>query len=109
MTQVTAKLDSIAGLDDDAACLARLSSRSALYTDFQVLLGACVGKLSLEEYRWAVIDENVLSRGSVAARKKVFQELKGRYLLNVENSLYSEFQHEWSRCRSDQERALTAY
>ena len=97
------------GLDEHAVCLARLSSRSALYTDLQVLLGACGGNLSMDEYRRAVIDQNVLSRGSVAARKKVFQELKGRYLLNADHPIFEAFLHEWSRCGSDQERALTAY
>jgi hypothetical protein len=100
---------SIVGLADDARCLARLSSRSALYTDLQVLLEAKPGRLSLAEYRQAVLAENALARGSVAARKKTFQELKGRYLLNSENALFSAFHVQWRRCRSEHERALTVY
>ena len=109
MTLAPPEPTTTAGLDEDGTCLARLSSRSALYTDLQVLLGARAGKLSLDEYRQAVIEGNVLARGSVAARKKVFQELRGRYLLKAEHALYSAFLDEWSRCGSDQERALTAY
>jgi hypothetical protein len=66
----------IPGLDQDARCLARLSARSAHYTDLEVLLQARTELLPASDYRKAVVDENVLSRGSVAARKKVFQELK---------------------------------
>jgi Putative inner membrane protein (DUF1819) len=89
--------------------LARLSARSALYTDLQVLLQARTELLPASDYRRAVVEENVLSRGSMAARKKVFKELKGRYVLDREQPLYSAFHHEWRRCGSDQERALTAY
>ena len=65
----------IAGLDQHSPCLARLSARSALYTDLQVLLQARTELLASVAYRRAVVDENVLARGSVAARKKVFKEL----------------------------------
>ena len=101
--------NAIAGLDPDGLCLARLSARSALYTDLQVLLQARAELLPANDYRRAVVDENALSRGSVAARKKVFKELKGRYVLDGGHPLYSTFHHEWRRCGSDQERALTAY
>ncbi len=109
MTPADPQSITVAGLDERASCLARLSSRSALYTDLQVLLGAREGQLSVDAYRRAVIEENVLARGSVAARKKVFQELKGRYLLNAEHPIFAAFLREWVRCGSDQERSLTAY
>lgn len=99
----------IPGLDQHGRCRARLSARSALYTDLQVLLEARTELLPSADYRRAVIDDNVLSRGSVASRNKVFQELKGRYVLDGEHPLFSAFHHEWRRCGSDQERALTAY
>lgn len=99
----------IAGLNQDSPCLARLSSRSALYTDLRVLLKARPGRSSLAEYRQAVVDDNALARGSEAARIKIFQELKGRYLLNPEIPLYSAFYEQWRRCHSEQERALTVY
>jgi hypothetical protein len=99
----------ITGLDKDAPCLARLSSRSALYTDLQVLLETNPARLTLAQYRSAVVDGNALARSSVAARQKIFKELKGRYLLDAENPIFSAFCEQWVRCRSDQERALTAY
>jgi hypothetical protein len=74
--------NAIAGLDPDGLCLARLSARSALYTDLQVLLQARTELLPASDYWRAVVDENALSRGSVAARRKVFKELKGRCVLD---------------------------
>ena len=99
----------IPGLALDGPCLARLSARSALYTDFQVLLQTRPALSPSLDYRRAVLEENVLSRSSIAARKKLFQELKPRYLLDSGHPLFSAFHHEWHRCASDQERALTAY
>ena len=109
MSMDQAQTISIPGLEHNAPCLARLSARSALYTDLQVLLQSRTGLLSATDYRRAVVDENTLLRGSVAARKKIFKELKGRYLLDGGHPLYSAFHQEWCRCGSDQERALTAY
>lgn len=99
----------IPGLDPNALCLARLSTRSALCADFQVLLKARAEPLPTCGYRQAVVEDNVLARGSVATRNKLFQELKGRYLLDREHPLFSAFHREWVRCGADQERALTAY
>ena len=41
--------------------------------------------MTFAECRRAVLEENALARGSEAARKKVFQELKGRYILDVQH------------------------
>jgi hypothetical protein len=65
--------------------------------------------MTLAEYRRAVLEENALARASEAARKKIYQELKGRYILDANNPLFAAFWQQWVRCASDQERALTAY
>jgi Putative inner membrane protein (DUF1819) len=99
----------VPGLSSEAGLIARLSARSALYTDFQVLLHSRPQAMTFAEYRRAVLEENALARGSEAARKKVFQELKGRYILDAEHPLFTAFWQQWVRCGSDHERALTAY
>ena len=56
-----------------------------------------------------VIDENCLARKSVVARQKTWKELKSRYILNTEHSLFTAFLKEWRRCGSEAERGLTTY
>src|ERR1022692_2873412 len=87
----------------------RLSARSALYTDLQILLDDRAEPLSLDEYRRQVIDQNCLARSSTSARRKLWEELRKRYLLDRERPLFLAFWQEWHRCRSEPERGLTAY
>jgi len=87
----------------------RLSARSALYADLCLLLDAADGPLSSEAFRQMVIDENCLARSSESARRKMWKELKSRYLLDASNPLFSFFWQEWKRCGPEQERGLTAY
>ena len=98
----------IPALDPCAPYTSRLSARSALYTDLQVLLDAR-GARPACSFRSLVIDGNRLVRKSVAARQKTWQELKTRYILDPEHPLFAAFLKEWHRCRSDPERGLTAY
>ena len=65
--------------------------------------------LSSEEYRAHVLEENCLARASRAARKKLWQELKNRYILDREHPLFAAFWREWRRCKSEPERGLTTY
>lgn len=95
-------------LDAGAPYTSRLSARSALYSDLQVLLDA--QRVTREaSFRSLVVDENRLVRKSIAARKKAWQELKTRYILQPEHPLFAAFLSEWNRCRSEPERGLTAY
>ena len=98
----------IPALDPGARYTSRLSARSALYTDLQVLLHAQDFQ-SVSSFRSVVIDENGLARKSIAARKKTWQELKTRYILDPEHPLFAAFLKEWHRCGSEPERGLTAY
>ena len=75
----------------DAPYLSRLSARSALYTELRLLLDANYESLSSEEYCARVLEENCLARASMAARKKLWKELKSRYLLDREQPLFAAF------------------
>jgi hypothetical protein len=87
----------------------RLSARSALFTDLQLLLDDRPEMLPSEGYRKLVVEDNCLSRPSTAARKKLWEELRKRYLLDGRRPLYRAFWVEWQRSKSDSERGLTAY
>ncbi len=97
------------GLDVAGPYLSRLSARSALYTDLSVLLSAADGDLDRASLRSLVLEDNVLTRSSAAARAKLWKELTTRYLLDPASPLFAAFLHEWRCCESDAERALTAY
>ena len=99
----------IPALDPGAPYYSRLSARSALYTDLHVLLDASRSSSLPTEYRSMVIDENCLARSSAAARRKMWKELKARYILDADNPVFSAFLEEWRRCGSEPERGLTAY
>lgn len=99
----------VPALDPQANYLSRLSARSALYTDFRLLLGNRSDPLSSAGYRSLVVDENRLSRRSAATRRKIWTELKTRYILDREEPLFLAFWSEWCRSRSEPERGLTAY
>jgi len=97
------------GLEAAGPYRSRLSARSALYTDLSVLLTVANGVRDRETYRYLVVGDNVLTRPSAAARAKLWQELKTRYVLDPEHPLFAAFQREWPRCDGDSERALTTY
>ncbi len=101
----------IPALDPKAPYLSRLSSRSALYTDLQILLEAATEKsdLAKADYKALILEENCLTRSSASARAKLWQELKTRYRLDKEDPLFNAFLDEWERCDSERERGLTAY
>jgi hypothetical protein len=99
----------VPALDPVARYLSRLSARSALYTDLRLLLDELNGPLSSAGYRSLVVGENRLSRGSAAARAKIWSELKSRYVLDREQPLFLAFWNEWRLAHSEAERGLTAY
>jgi len=88
--------------------LARLSSRSALASDFQLLMGRAPGT-SRGDYRQAVLEENCLARSSTSARTKLYGELKGRYLLDDQHPLFAAFLAEWRLLEDDQDRMQLVY
>lgn len=97
------------GLDSAAPYFARLSSRSALYSELRLLLEGLDRPLASREYRSLVMEENRLVRASASARRKLWEELHCRYRLDREAPVFAAFWSEWSRSRSEPERSLTAY
>lgn len=87
----------------------RLSARSALFTEFHILVNGWHELLSSAAYRSLVVRDNVLGRSSTSARSKIWEELKKRYRLDAADPLFSAFWHEWRRGQSEPEKALTAY
>lgn len=98
----------IVALDPVGRMLARISTRSALATDFLMLMDRVPG-YGLADFRVAVLEKNVLTRASHSARAKLFKELKGRYLLNAESPLFHAFLAEWQAYPDSQDRQLLAY
>ena len=94
---------------DGSRYVSRLSARASLYAELQMLLGADTRPLSREEYRRRVIEDNALAQRTLAARKKVWQELAPRYVLNAASSPFAAFVDEYRHATSEGDRALTAY
>ena len=99
----------IPGLASSAPYSSRLSARSALYTELRLLLDRCEDALISADYRSLVIEENCLARGSVWARRKLWEELHARYRLDAADPLFRAFWQEWRRSEMESERCLTAY
>jgi len=98
----------IPALDKSGRLLARISSRSALATDFSMLMER-VPEYRADAFRSAVIDDNVLARTSVSARAKVYTEIKGRYLLDPQSPLFTAFLDEWRAHPDSHDRQLLIY
>lgn len=96
------------GLRRDAPYRSRLSARSALYTELGLLLHAATGAGDAS-FRSLVVEDNCLARPSLSARKKLWEELHARYLLEPAHPIFATFFDEWARADSDAERGLTAY
>ena len=98
----------IAGLELNGRCLARLSSRSGLVSDFRRILenGGADEPCGI---RSLVTQVNLLARSTSSARSKLYQELKCRYILDPEIPLFSAFLEEWKRVTVDEEKDLLAF
>lgn len=100
---------SIPALDQDAKYFSRLSARSALYTDLRLLLDGLQEPLPAGSYRELVLDGNRLVRSSISARRKLWKELRSRYILDSGHPLFLAFWKEWLLCKSEPELSFTAY
>ena len=99
---------SIPGLGENSRLLARISSRSALATDFAMLMER-VPEYRASAFRASVIDENLLARSSASARAKLYQEIKNRYILDLDSPLFAAFLAEWRAHPDSHDRQLLAY
>lgn len=64
------------------------ASRTLMVSDLATLL-ASVGHGTLEEYKEAILEENVLGRKSASARRKAWEHLRALYSLDKENPIFS--------------------
>ena len=86
-----------------------LSARSALYSDFYLLIHDLNEPFLPKDYQAFIIVENRLTRASGSARRKLWEELHKRYILDSSHPLFAAFWSEWIRAKPEAERALTAY
>ncbi len=89
--------------------VSRLATRAALYAELRSLLAAVEAAVPRAEYRRRVIEDNILSRRTVAAREKTWKELAARYGIDGAAPLFRVFIEEYRRTSSENDRALTAY
>src|SRR5947209_4044608 len=71
------------------------SSRTMMLAELRSLLSACQPSASLEEYRAAVVDENVLLKKTVATRKVSFRWLRELYALDRKILLFRALRDLW--------------
>lgn len=98
----------VPALNQGGRLLARISSRSALATDFAMLMER-VPEYRAAAFRASVIDENLLARSSASARAKLYQEIKNRYILDLDSPLFAAFLAEWRAHPDSHDRQLLAY
>src|SRR6266516_4165868 len=71
------------------------SSRTMMLADLRLLLAACPQSSSLEEYRSAIVDENVLLKKTVATRKVSFRWMRELYALDRKILLFRALRDLW--------------
>jgi hypothetical protein len=71
------------------------SSRTMMLAELRLLLAACPQSASLEEYRSAIVDENVLLKKTVATRKISFRRMRELYALDRKILLFRALRELW--------------
>jgi hypothetical protein len=71
------------------------SSRTMMLAELRLLLAACQPTANLEEYRVAVVDENVLLKKTLATRKVSFRRLRELYALDRKILLFRALRDLW--------------
>jgi hypothetical protein len=97
------------GQDSGESYVSRLATRASLYSELRSLLTAVAGAPSREQYRRAVIEDNVLGRGTRAAREKAWKELAARYGFDGTSAIFRAYLEEYRRATSEADHALTSY
>jgi hypothetical protein len=102
-------LGDLPALNRSQPYVSRLATRASLYSELQVLLSTIDEPAARAEYRRHVLEENVLSRSSTAARKKIWEELAARYAIDGNAPLFRAFLEEYRRAATERDRSLTSY
>lgn len=95
--------------DADRTYVSRLAARASMFGDLRILLAAMPADAPRAAYRSAVIEENVLSRRTRAAREKTWKELAARYGIDEASPLFRAYRGEYDRAASGTDRSLTTY
>ncbi|MEA3510825.1 MAG: hypothetical protein U9R51_05260, partial [Actinomycetota bacterium] len=73
------------------------TSRTIMLGDLQQLLAAVPADADRDAYRIAVVEDNVLGKGSDSTRKKSYRYLRELYRLDPESELFSTMRALWDR------------
>src|SRR5260370_34075500 len=79
------------------------SSRTMMLAELRLLLAACSQSASLEEYKSAVIAENVLLKKTITTRKVSFRCLQELYALNRKILIFRSFRDLWDEATQAQQ------
>jgi len=71
------------------------SSRTMMLTELRLLLAACDASAVLEDYRSAVIAENILLKDTMVTRKSTFHWLRSLYVLDKQVLLFRGLRDLW--------------
>ena len=66
-----------------------------MLADLRLLLAACPQSTSLEEYKSAIVDENVLLKKTVATRKASFKWMRELYAIDRKILLFRALRDLW--------------
>lgn len=75
------------------------TSRTILLHDLAAVLATCDPRSSAEEYRAAIIDENVAGKSSVSSRQRTHRYLRELYALDPQAPAFRAFLRLWRRDR----------
>ncbi len=59
-----------------------------MFAELSTLLSVCSPQFQLEQYRHAVVEENVLGKVSLASRKETFARLRALYILSPDHLIF---------------------
>lgn len=83
------------------------NTRTVMFSDLEMLLDTLPQEASKEEYRAAVIDENLLAKNTHSTRRYTAQRLAELYGLDPEVPIFRTFRHYWD-VASEEGRPLLA-
>lgn len=70
-------------------------SRTIMLAELRLLLAACPASASIDEYRSAIIDQNVLLKPTVVTRRDTFRRLRELYALSNSTLLFRALRDLW--------------
>lgn len=84
------------GASDILGKLSTHASRTMMLGELALLLEAVPAGSSPDDYRWAVLEDNVLLKGSAPTRKKSLRHLRELYVLDERAILFSALRTLWT-------------